>query len=140
MPLTFLESLAFIRTFKQTIEGHVADSLKLHELSVIQYLVLTAIAEHESRSPSDLADLLATDRSTISRILKQLVQRGLVLRSLGAPDARLTQLNLTPKGREKLNSASLAISSVEDSWCASVSHEQRHKLAKLCGTILNRSA
>jgi DNA-binding MarR family transcriptional regulator len=52
--------------------------------------------------PSDLADQLRLDLSTVSRHVTTLVDKGLLLRSVHPDDARAQQLTLTDAGRRTL--------------------------------------
>jgi DNA-binding MarR family transcriptional regulator len=54
---------------------------------------------------TDVADLLALDRTTLTANLKPLERRGLVEVSVGAKDKRSRRLTLTEAGRDVLRQA-----------------------------------
>jgi DNA-binding MarR family transcriptional regulator len=64
-----------------------------------QYLVMLALWERESRSVSELAELLALDPGTLSPLLRRLETSGLVDRRRDPADERVLQVTLTAAGR-----------------------------------------
>jgi DNA-binding MarR family transcriptional regulator len=68
-------------------------------LSAAQLLVLHKLAESPTLSPSELAKRTLTDQSSISVVVKRLVDRGYVTRTLSQTDARSFALSLTEAGR-----------------------------------------
>jgi DNA-binding MarR family transcriptional regulator len=74
-------------------------------LSAAQLLVLHKLNEAESLSPSELAKRTLTDQSSISVVVKRLVDRGYVMRSVSQIDARSFALSLTEAGRTVIKRA-----------------------------------
>ena len=60
----------------------------------LQLLALRAIARHEVRTQSELAERLLVDAPTVSRLVEKLVRDGLLLRQVG-DDRRCVHLEVT---------------------------------------------
>lgn len=63
------------------------------------YALLTALAETESMTPSELSRICGRDRSTLTSSLKGLVNRGLIERHRNLEDQRSYSVRLTGEGR-----------------------------------------
>ncbi len=64
-----------------------------------QLVILLAAGVHESLSLSELADEIVTDRTTLTRALKPLMNKG-YLKSLSGKDKRSIRVALTDKGHQ----------------------------------------
>jgi DNA-binding MarR family transcriptional regulator len=71
-------------------------------LSGAQLFVLQQLDEGAARSLNDLADRTHTHQSSVSVVVRRLVERGLVGRSRSRYDARRVELRLTAAGRALL--------------------------------------
>lgn len=69
-------------------------------LTVQQWRVIRVLAEGEGRSASELSQLCVLMPPSLSRILKNLTERGLIERA-ATTDARKHQSRITPAGLEK---------------------------------------
>ncbi len=67
------------------------------ELSAQQFTTLALLAGHETLATTQLADLLGTERTTVTRNLNLLVKRGLIERAQ-EDDRRVNAMRLTRKG------------------------------------------
>lgn len=70
-----------------------------------QLLVLRVLAEHPGASLKDLAKSTLTDPSSVSVVLRRLVEAGLVSRAADPRDARRMRLDVTPAGTALLRDA-----------------------------------
>jgi DNA-binding MarR family transcriptional regulator len=68
-------------------------------ISGAQLFVLQALAEESATSLNDLAQRTLTDQSSVSVVVKRLVDRNLVVRRPSGVDARRVELALSPAGR-----------------------------------------
>jgi len=73
-----------------------------------QYLVLTALDQHDGASQTMLVEATGVDRSTLADMVRRMLARGLLSRSRTERDARANALSITPAGRRALRSARLA--------------------------------
>lgn len=78
---------------------------RLLGISVAQLFVLQLLEDGRPRSLSDLAEATLTDLSSVSAVVRRLVERGLVVRGVSSDDARRAALELTDEGRELLRRA-----------------------------------
>ncbi|MBD0382064.1 MarR family winged helix-turn-helix transcriptional regulator [Paenibacillus sedimenti] len=70
-------------------------------ISVIQSHIIYELMKHPKIALNDLAQILFTDTSTISRQIQQLVELKMVLRTPDPKDRRYVVLSLTPNGEEQ---------------------------------------
>jgi DNA-binding MarR family transcriptional regulator len=64
---------------------------------------LIEIGARKSMTARELSDILVLEKSSISRMLRKLVERGEVVEGASAADGRAKPLSLTPKGRATLS-------------------------------------
>lgn len=83
----------------------------LHELSLADFRVLSAIAEGEARA-SRLAHRLALGKPAISSTVDSLVRRGLLSKRAHGGDQRAIELVLTPTGEETRSAAETTLIAV----------------------------
>lgn len=69
------------------------------------YKVFLTIARRDSITSSTLADLLDSDKGYVSRLVRDVEERGLVQRSPDPADRRAHLLTLTPAGRRAFDKA-----------------------------------
>ncbi len=70
-----------------------------------QFSLMTALHRAEPPSIGRLAEMLATDRTTVTANLKPLDRRGLVVVRRDEADARMRRVSLTPEGLDLLAQA-----------------------------------
>lgn len=79
------------------------------DLTYLQFIMLRAadrLARHGERpSQARLAEVLATDRMLVSKVLRLLTQKGLIVRPVHPEDARAVEIVLTEAGRRALAAA-----------------------------------
>lgn len=71
-------------------------------ISLAQLFVLQQVAQRPADSLNDLAERTATHQSSVSVVVRRLVDRGLVARSASATDKRRIQISATPAGEQLL--------------------------------------
>jgi len=72
------------------------------------YVILSTLARTGPMHASALAELLATDKSIVSRQAKQLEQAGLLVRAQDPDDKRATFFDVSPQARDRLNEVRLS--------------------------------
>jgi len=65
-------------------------------------IVLLTLAEQQPMSMHDLATIIARDKSQVSRLVRDLECKGLLLRTCHSEDARVSLLSLTDAGTDLL--------------------------------------
>jgi DNA-binding MarR family transcriptional regulator len=71
-------------------------------ISLAQLFVLQQVAHRPATSLNDLAERTATHQSSVSVVVRRLVDRGLVTRRADTADKRRIQIELTPAGEKLL--------------------------------------
>jgi DNA-binding MarR family transcriptional regulator len=71
-------------------------------ISLAQLFVLQQVAHRPATSLNDLAERTATHQSSVSVVVRRLVERGLVTRRADTTDKRRVQIALTPAGEKLL--------------------------------------
>lgn len=69
------------------------------QLAPEQYLVIALLLKKEGISQNDIANTLKKDKSSITRMLASLEQKGFIKRTGSAIDRRAVQVYLTDEGR-----------------------------------------
>jgi DNA-binding MarR family transcriptional regulator len=91
-----------LRSAAETVEREL-------KVSAAQLFVLRELGEIPDRSVKDLAAVTMTTHSTVSQVVGQLLQKGLVTRSEDSLDGRRSVLRLTRRGTRLLKRAPRAV-------------------------------
>lgn len=118
-----------LRLNTRSIEGKLG-------ISLAQLFVLQQLAEKPAESLNELADRTATHQSSVSVVVRRLVDRGYVTREAAASDRRRVQIALTESGRSLLRGAPPTVQSDLMTGMARMNPEQRATLADLLETWL----
>jgi DNA-binding MarR family transcriptional regulator len=78
-------------------------------ISLAQLFVLQQLAERPADSLNELAERTATHQSSVSVVVRRLVERGYVSRIASAADKRRIEIDVTPAGRTLLAGAPTTI-------------------------------
>ena len=65
-----------------------------------QFMILDAVAKHKELNMSDLHKHLSVEKSTTTRLVSPLIQKGLLQRDKDKNDSRAAKLSLTKEGRD----------------------------------------
>lgn len=65
-----------------------------------QFIILDAVAKSKELPMTDLHTILAVKKSTTTRLVNPLIQKGLLKRDRAIHDSRAAMLSLTPEGRK----------------------------------------
>jgi len=105
-------------------------------VSSAQLFVLRTLADAPALSLTAVAERTHTHQSSVSVVVRRLVERGLVRRSVSEQDGRVRELSLTARGAKLLQRAPLA---AQDELIAGLEHlgtEQRNGLASALSTLV----
>ena len=78
-------------------------------ISLAQLFVLQQLAERSASSLNELAERTATHQSSVSVVVRRLVERGYVSRTSSSADKRRIEIDVTPVGRALLAQAPTTI-------------------------------
>jgi DNA-binding MarR family transcriptional regulator len=87
-----------LRLNTRSIEGKLG-------ISLAQLFVLQQLADKPADSLNELAERTATHQSSVSVVVRRLVEHGLVTRVASTADRRRVQIALTPAGHATLRNA-----------------------------------
>ena len=74
-----------------------------HDLSFVQWITLMKLREGSVATASDLCRTMHYDNGSVTRLVDQLEQRGLLRRERSTEDRRVITLKLTNAGERKVN-------------------------------------
>jgi DNA-binding MarR family transcriptional regulator len=77
-------------------EFHVV--VRRARLPVLQWRVMAALAGAQSLSIGEVAAIVLTPQSTLTRVAERMVKAGLLLRAADGTDRRITRIKLTAQG------------------------------------------
>ncbi|GAA3814131.1 MarR family winged helix-turn-helix transcriptional regulator [Cellulomonas soli] len=103
-------------------------ALRPLHLTVPQYACLELLGQHPGLSNAELARGVFVTRQSMNVVLRGLEERGLVTRPATAPRGRELPTELTPAGREHLESASAAVLEVQTRMCADLAPDRQQAL------------
>ncbi|CZF82745.1 Transcriptional regulator, MarR family [Grimontia indica] len=70
------------------------------DVSIPEWRILARLAEHEKLNAKDIGDLTFMDKSRVSRAVKLLEEKGLLLKVKDSTDNRASFLSLSESGRD----------------------------------------
>lgn len=100
-------------------------------ISLAQLFVLQQLAERPADSLNELASRTATHQSSVSVVVRRLVERGFVSRVSSAMDKRRIEIDVTPSGRILLAGAPITIQSQLMSALGRLERQEQSTLARL---------
>lgn len=121
----------------QVRRAHVAlaqgfqGKLRAHDLSLMQYAVLSVIRDNPGLSQTDLGNALGIDRSTMVAIIDRLQGRSLVFRESSPQDRRSYALILTAEGKALLRAIAPIVDGFEAETTADLTDAERALLLTL---------
>jgi len=136
VPSPLEEHLGYwLRCLSNFVSHSFAERLEKQDVSVAQWVVLRTLYDCSGATLNDAAERVGVDKSTLSRMVERLVQRGLVDRSEGH-DRRSVELALTAAGKKLvLQSAKLADEN-DEAFFHSLSPRQREEFLSTIKQLL----
>lgn len=80
--------------------GILKEHLKAYGLTVVQQLILAALAQEEGLSAGEIGQMLVLDSATVSGTLERMADNGWITKETDHNDRRVMRIRLTPKARE----------------------------------------
>ena len=100
-------------------------------ISLAQLFVLQQLTERPAESLNELAERTATHQSSVSVVVRRLVERGFVSRSSSSTDRRRIEIAVTPAGRALLEDAPTTIQTQLMTALRRLSRDEQNLLAAL---------
>lgn len=101
-----------------------------------QYQALVALAEHPGIDQVALGRLIGQDRSTISLVVRLLLDRGLVSRVVNTADKRRLRLAVTDEGQALLGTMQAAVQRAQARFLEALPASQRDLFVHLLATAM----
>jgi DNA-binding MarR family transcriptional regulator len=101
------------------------------ELSFSQWTTLVALHDGRISTATDLAHNICHDAGSLTRLIDQMVERGLVTRGRDEADRRVVRLALTPRGRKLVEALAPKVMDFWNSLLAGFSHAEVDTLIAL---------
>jgi DNA-binding MarR family transcriptional regulator len=120
-----------VKRTQQALRRACDAALRPTGLSMAQYALLRALADHPDASAAELARLCFVTRQSLQDVLAGLRTAGLVESSDGPTRGRARALRLTPLGKRRMAAAGAAVSEVESAMVQGISATDRRELADL---------
>ena len=100
-------------------------------ISLAQLFVLQQLTERPADSLNELAERTATHQSSVSVVVRRLVERGFVSRASSSADRRRIEIAVTPAGRALLEDAPTTIQTQLMTALRRLSRDEQNMLASL---------
>jgi DNA-binding MarR family transcriptional regulator len=94
------ELFEIIMSLAREIRCCSRDEAICQNLTFHQVMILDAVAREGELGLTDLHEILSVEKSTTTRLVNPLIQRGLLKRGRAAHDSRAATLSMTEEGRE----------------------------------------
>jgi DNA-binding MarR family transcriptional regulator len=120
-----------VKRVQQGLRRRCDAALKPTGLSMAQYAVLRALAEHPDASAAELARLCFVTRQSLQDVLTGLRAAGLVETLDAPPRGRSRSLALTRRGSRQLTAAHDAVSTVQAAMLQGVSVSEQRSVAEV---------
>lgn len=108
------------RIMQSRLERMIADL----GLTRLMWCVLTGVGEEGVSTPSELSDYIGITRPAISRLLRDMEARGMVVRSGSDADGRGRTISVTPLGRDLLEAARPSIEAVNNHFTSKITPDE----------------
>jgi DNA-binding MarR family transcriptional regulator len=119
-----------VKRVQQSLRRRCDATLRSTGLSMAQYAVLRALADHPEASAAELARLCFVTRQSLGEVLAGLRASGMVEPGDGPVRGRARSLRLTTAGRRDLEHADAEVVAVEASMLQGISSAHRGELAR----------
>jgi MarR family transcriptional regulator, transcriptional regulator for hemolysin len=116
--------------FLQTLGLHRPDQVPTgFSISLSEMFALMALSAEEPMSQQALAEQLHLEKSTVSRLIKHLEQRGWVKRVRDAHDTRIFRLHLSDAGHEQASRLARSLAERHERLLAALKPDEQEALA-----------
>jgi DNA-binding MarR family transcriptional regulator len=120
-----------VKRVQQLLRHACDEKLRPKGLSMSQYAVLRALADHPGASSAELARRCFVTRQSLQDVLGGLRAAELVAVAERADSGRVRPVTLTPIGRTRLRNADATIADVEQRMLTGLAPQEQQQLAAL---------
>lgn len=127
-----------VNSLTRRFNGRLEKAFRRKRLSIHDWRLLATLANTPLTRPAEIAEYIATDPSTLSRMIDRFVRAGVMIRRKPAGEARITALALTKLGHSLYEAARDVIAQERARLVGALSAAEREQflrlLVKLCDT------
>lgn len=120
-----------MRRCQQIAVSVFLDECRPWDLTPLQFAVLVALSRNGPEDQVRLGGALALDRTTISVVVKNLEERGLVSRTVSEKDRRSKPVSITPAGERLICDALPAADAAQGRMLAPLTAAERRQFVRL---------
>lgn len=128
--------------FTQVV-GHrdrkLAKELQPLKLSASKWRILGTLKSHNMLTMNELAEMTTIERTTLTRMLNQMEQEKIILRTSHADDKRATVVGLTRRGLELFIKANEIVEKVNEEIMLGLTDEETAFLRKIMQRLRQRT-
>lgn len=118
------------------MQARLEQHLATHEISRIEWCVLSGVGLQAITTPSALADHIGITRQAMSRLLVQMRARELLAQSFDQKDGRSRRLTLTDKGQTTLRLCKPLVDENQQHFASKIPAEQLALFSEALNTLL----
>ena len=107
-----------------------------HQVGPLGGMLLLTVREREPADIQSVVDALGRDKSQISRLIKRLERKGLLIREQSASDGRISRISLTETGRAQLSEIETVLTEIIDELFANLSPKEKTMFSKTLAKVL----
>ncbi len=102
-----------------------------------QFMILDAVAKRKELNMADLHKILSVEKSTTTRLVNPLIQKGLLKRDKAQHDSRAATLFLTEDGRKIHQNVSLCLTGFFQKISKNIPEEKRTAVLESINIFIN---
>jgi len=121
---------------QKKVSQYFAEKISSFDVTPVQYSVLQCLWEHDFQTPTQIANALSLDGSSITGLLDRMESKGLVRRIPNAEDRRALQVMLVPRGKLLEKPITRLVEEANDEVLSALSPEEQAQLKEYLRRIL----
>lgn len=99
MPYRFTDSVPYLlNRVGVSVAERFTRRLEQHDVTLPMYRILAVLRQTGTHTLGELSGMVSVELSTLSRLIGNMVRRGLVTRIRPESNARIVEIDLTPEG------------------------------------------
>jgi DNA-binding MarR family transcriptional regulator len=126
----------WLRCLSNLVSSTFAEKLAAKDISVAQWVVLRTLYDKREITLNEAAEEVGVDKSSLSRMVERLVQKGLLIRSEGS-DRRSVGLTLTPAASKLVPQLARLADENDGQFFRSLSGKQRKEFLSTIQQLLD---
>lgn len=126
-----------INSLTRRFNGRLEKAFRSKRLTIHDWRLLATLANTQLNRPADIADYIATDPSTLSRMIDRFVRSGVMVRHKPAGEARITELALTKLGQSLYEAALQVITAERDQMVGAFTASEKQQFLRLLTKLVD---